>query len=233
MGRLKRERLDGLAEFGARLRELREAAGLSQMKVSELMGFNPTHGYKYILKLEKGSVPNPTLRTIISFLEVCGRDWTDVADALPHAGRRKAEPGKPPARPVEVPAPPARAQAGGPARRDPRPLRVRLRAERIAGRERRAAELWQAVTRTEAAVTRLFRSGSFVKPGTRTAKLERSYAGFIRPCCATLQAYARARPRMVENEVSKLVEPAVESGLDRTLLEEIVRLCREHLSGDG
>ena len=47
------------------------------------MGFNPTHGYKYILKLEKGTVPNPTLRTIVGYLEACGAGWPDVVDVMP------------------------------------------------------------------------------------------------------------------------------------------------------
>ncbi len=67
MGRKKHEALNGLAELGDQLRSIRLKADLSQMRVSELMGFNPTHGYKYILKLEKGTVPNPTLRTVISY----------------------------------------------------------------------------------------------------------------------------------------------------------------------
>jgi transcriptional regulator with XRE-family HTH domain len=226
MGRLKRESLTGLAELGARLRGIREAAGLSQMKVAGLMGFNPTHGYKYILKLEKGTVPNPTLRTIIGFLEVCGADWADLLPGLPHAGfksgaRPRPEPGgeSPPA---AAPAPAAR-----PRPRDPRPLRVRLRAERLAERERRAQTLWNAIARTETAVTRLLRERHLL-PGRR-----REYLAFIRPCCSTLQSLEQARPRVIESETARLVATAARSDLDPAVLTEVVRLCRESLAAIG
>ncbi|MFO7639261.1 MAG: helix-turn-helix transcriptional regulator [bacterium] len=232
MGRLKRESLTGLPRLGARLREIREAAGLSQTKVAELMGFNPTHGYKYILKIEKGTVPNPTLRTIVSFLEVCGADWPGLADALPHAGFKSGARPRPtePPEPTARPAAPARPATGAPARcrrRDPRPLRVRLRDERLAERERRAQELWTAVNRAESAAGQLLRSAA-----PRTGR-HREYLAFVRPCCATLQAFASARPKVIENELSRLTDAAVKAGLDRALLAEITRLCRESLAAAG
>ncbi len=77
-----KSRLDGLAELGSKLRELRLAAGISQMKLAEILGLNPTHGYKYILRLEKGLVPNPTLRTITGYLHACNAGWQDIADII-------------------------------------------------------------------------------------------------------------------------------------------------------
>ncbi|MFO7674905.1 MAG: helix-turn-helix transcriptional regulator [bacterium] len=224
MGRLKRESLTGLAEFGARLRALREQAGLSQMKVAELMGFNPTHGYKYIIKLEKGTVPNPTLRTVVGFLEVCGADWADIAAALPHAGyksgaRPRPAPGKVP---EPEPAPPPKSRP-----RDPRPLRVRLRAERIAERERLTQALYGAVARAEVAVTRLLRERRLL------SSEHRRYLALVRPCCTLLQSLAQARPRAVENEIGRFVAPALAAGLDRALVEAIIRLCRESVAASG
>ncbi|MCX7732899.1 MAG: helix-turn-helix domain-containing protein [candidate division WOR-3 bacterium] len=78
----RKSRLEGLAALGSRLRELRLAAGISQMKLAEILGLNPTHGYKYILRLEKGLVPNPTLRTITGYLHACNAGWQDIADVI-------------------------------------------------------------------------------------------------------------------------------------------------------
>ena len=54
MGRKVRPALHGLEAMGARLKRIRMQSGLSQMKVARLIGFDPSHGYKYILRLEKG-----------------------------------------------------------------------------------------------------------------------------------------------------------------------------------
>ena len=247
MGRLKRESLTGLTGLGERLREIRMAAGLSQMRVAELMGFNPTHGYKYILKLEKGSIPNPTLRTVVSFIEVCGADWPDLVHALPHAnflggrirtegggtdwrkgedGRERTEGGGTEGRGRKredrspFPSLPSPSPAS-PRPRDPRPLRVRLREERIARREQEAQALWNAVSRTEEAAAGLLRTPA------KSPDRSREYRSFIRLCCTTLHAYASARPRAIENELARLTERAARSGLDRTVLEDLARLCRE------
>ncbi|MGQ9708006.1 MAG: helix-turn-helix domain-containing protein, partial [bacterium] len=79
----KRLQLQGLDVLGSRLRELRLRAGISQMKLAEILGLNPTHGYKYILRLEKGLVPNPTMRTITGYLIACGASWQELAAVLP------------------------------------------------------------------------------------------------------------------------------------------------------
>ncbi len=78
----RKPRLEGLIELGSKLRELRLTAGISQMKLAEILGLNPTHGYKYILRLEKGLVPNPTLRTITGYLHACNAGWQDIADII-------------------------------------------------------------------------------------------------------------------------------------------------------
>ncbi len=93
-------RLEGLAELGSKLRELRLNAGISQMKLAEILGLNPTHGYKYILRLEKGLVPNPTLRTITGYLHACNAGWQAIADIitkirLAAGGHEEQQKGKP------------------------------------------------------------------------------------------------------------------------------------------
>ena len=86
MGRKARPAMLGLEALGARLKQVRLQAGLSQMKLAKLIGFDPAHGYKYILRLEKGQVPNPTLRTIAACLEACSSTWQAVVDVLPATG---------------------------------------------------------------------------------------------------------------------------------------------------
>src|SRR5512136_2934823 len=86
MGRKARPAMRGLGALGARLKQIRQQSGLSQMKLAKLIGFDPAHGYKYILRLEKGQVPNPTLRTIAACLEACGAKWQAIVDVLPATG---------------------------------------------------------------------------------------------------------------------------------------------------
>ena len=59
MGRKARPAMAGLEELGFRLKDLRTKAGISQMELSRRIGFDPTHGYKYILRLEKGLSAQP------------------------------------------------------------------------------------------------------------------------------------------------------------------------------
>ena len=227
MGRKKHEALNGLAELGDRLRSVRQKAGLSQMRVSELMGFNPTHGYKYILKLEKGTVPNPTLRTIISYLEACGAGWTEVMDAMPGsaAGPAPAESkSQPPAKQSKKP---GRAKKKTPApepsprRRDPRPLRVRLRAERMAERSRQTRNLWAVVARTEDAVQRLLVSRRVL------TSAHHDYLALVRTVCSTLDAFGTARPRVLDAKLELAIDAAAERNLDRDILLEIATICRQ------
>lgn len=226
MGRKKHEALSGLAELGDRLRSVRLKAGLSQMRVSELMGFNPTHGYKYILKLEKGTVPNPTLRTIISYLEACGAGWTEVMDAMPGSAAGPAPAGpksQPPAKHSKKPGRAKKKPAAPepPRRRDPRPLRVRLRAERMAERSRQTRNLWAVVARTEDAVRRLLISRRVL------TSAHHDYMALVRTICSTLDAFGTARPGVLDAKLERAIVAAAERDLDRDILLEIATVCRQ------
>jgi transcriptional regulator with XRE-family HTH domain len=225
MGRKVRPALHGLVSLGARLRQVRLNSGLSQMKLAKLMGFEPSHGYKYILRLEKGQVPNPTLRTIIAFLESCGARWQDVVDALPSTGKTPS----PATRPLYVapawalgsmttgPRPPAPGPAAAqpPKRRDSRPMREQLRSRRIEERELHTRRFWAGVKQTDEATAALLHSSRV------PSRLHRSYLSFARACCSAIDAFAAARPEVVQRELAKLVQPAVAQGLDRKILLEI------------
>ena len=230
MGRKRHEGLSGLVELGMRLKDVRQKSGLSQMRLSELMGYDPKHGYKYILKLEKGQVPNPTMRTIVSYLESCGSGWSAIADVLPGTGATttasttRPEPREKPRKQLaKEPVTPK----GRPKRRDPRPLRVRLRSEMLAERSRRADEFWALAARADAEAGRLLEA-------RRVVTSERhDYRAFVRPCCSIISAGRSGNPRTVERELSRLVESSVESGLDRETLESIRDTCQRVMSAPG
>lgn len=57
------------------LKKLREQAGLSQAEVAERMGLSRKSGYKYIYRLEKGLIKNPSLLTILNYLDAIGVRW--------------------------------------------------------------------------------------------------------------------------------------------------------------
>jgi transcriptional regulator with XRE-family HTH domain len=231
MGRKVRPALHGLGALGDRLKQVRLHSGLSQMKVSKLMGFDPAHGYKYILRLEKGQVPNPTLRTIVAYLESCGARWRDIVDTLPSTGKVST----PAARPLYVspawasgsmasgPRPPAPAPAAAPAppakRRDSRPMREQLRSQRIEQRELHTRQFWAGIKQADETTAALLRSSRV------TSSLHRAYLSFARACCSAIDAFAPARPEVVQRELAKLIQPAVSQGLDRRILAQIQSGC--------
>jgi transcriptional regulator with XRE-family HTH domain len=236
MGRKHHERLPGLTELGARLKELRTGAGLSQMKLSSLMGFNPAHGYKYIFRLEKGQVPNPTLRTLQSYIAACGKSWQDIVAVLPHVGA----PGVPETRDGSKPAPAAVArtpkamgkEAPAPTPpptptappRDTRPSRVRVKTELLLRRRDQAASFWSRVERAEQATAELLHARRV------PSSLQRRYFAFVRSLCSTLHAYSSAKPSLLEQQVQSAARAAAAQGLDHKLLTEIKDLCRKHLA---
>jgi transcriptional regulator with XRE-family HTH domain len=223
MGRKARPALRGLGVLGARLKQIRQRSGLSQMKLARLIGFDPAHGYKYILRLEKGQVPNPTLRTIAACLEACGAAWQDVADVLPGTGGVDT--------PISVPlssshrtvpgsmAPGPRPSPPLPRHKDPRPMREQLRARRIEQHELHSRRFWSAVRQADAAAAELLRSLR-VSPAQR-----RAYLSFARACCSTIDAFEAARPEVAGRELAKLIQPAVAQGLDRGILSPIQTAC--------
>ena len=234
MGRKVRPALQGLETLGARLKQVRVQSGLSQMKLAKLIGFDPAHGYKYILRLEKGQVPNPTLRTIAACLEACGAQWQAVVDVLPSTGTviapttpqspalsRKSET---PLTSPPVPQPQIdnrKSEMPAPRRRDSRPMREQLRSERIEQRELRTRRFWSGVKQADEATAALLHSLRV------PSSLRRAYLSFARACCSTIDAFAAARPEVAEREIVKLIQPAVAQGLDRRILAQIQSACTQ------
>ncbi|HTW93119.1 MAG TPA: helix-turn-helix transcriptional regulator [bacterium] len=229
MGRKARPALRGLEALGVRLKQIRVQSGLSQMKLAKSIGFDPAHGYKYILRLEKGQVPNPTLRTIAACLEACGASWQAIVDVLPATGTVSSPaPRTPSAAPASAPNPATVAApppAQGPAhplparRRDSRPMREQLRSRRIEEHEQHARRFWLGTKQAEAMTVALLRSLRI------PSSLHRAYLSFTRSCCSTIDAIETARPEVVERELAKLVPPAVTQGLDRALLAQLQSAC--------
>lgn len=220
--------LDSLTALGARLRELRRRVGLSQMKLSGKLGFNPAHGYKYILRIEKGQVPNPTLRTIAAILASCGASWTDVTDVLPGV------PGITPHRPKPKPqkAVPADVRAAGPVlppgetepapkrarRRDGRPVRELLRQRRAEEKSRQAELFWG---RTRAAERRVH---DLLEHLRVPAAARAAYIDYTRAQCRALfdrLGPGPRRPAPAEPGVGKT------AGLDTAVADSIRAICAE------
>ncbi len=221
MGRKRHDKLTGLPALGAKLRQLREKAGLSQMRLAAKMGFAPTHGYKYIFRLEKGQVPNPTLRTIATYLEACGAGWQEIADLLPASATQK-QPIQQPAKHAEVhPEPP-------PARpRDTRPQRLRIRTELLTKRQERAQAFWARFERVEQQIAEVLHKRGVV------SNQQRHYFAFLRSCCLTIDSYSGLKPGLLDQQLGKLVRSAREAGLDEKILLAIRDICLESMSQPG
>jgi transcriptional regulator with XRE-family HTH domain len=245
MGRKVRPALLGLEAMGVRLKQIRAQSGLSQMKLAKLIGFDPAHGYKYILRLEKGQVPNPTLRTIAACLEACGAKWEAIADVLPNTGTVAApgsssivhrpssiiqspDPRPQSLTPIPTPlSPQSRIEnqkseiPAPPRRKDSRPMREQLRSRRIEEHELHARRFWSGTKQAVDATVALLHSLRI------PSSLHRAYLSFARACCSTIDAFEAARPEVAERELAKLVQPAVAQGLDRKLLAQIQSACTQ------
>lgn len=230
MGRKARPAMTGLEALGARLKQVRQQAGLSQMKLAKLIGFEPAHGYKYILRLEKGQVPNPTLRTIAACLEACGAGWQAVVDVLPATGTvvppappqpstASSKPETRPSAPTPQSLPPSPSPPMPPRRKDSRPMREQLRSRRIEQRELRTRRFWSGMKQADEATAALLHSLRV------PSAMHRAYLSFARACCSTIDAFEAARPEAVERELAKLVQPATVQGLDRRVLAQIESAC--------
>jgi transcriptional regulator with XRE-family HTH domain len=226
VGRKKHDKLPGLDQLGARLRELRERAELSQMQLAERMGFDPTHGYKYVFRLEKGQVPNPTLRTITAYLESCGAGWADVTGLLPATtAAPEAEPK--PERPVAKKGRKRSVEQPKPERRDTRPWHIRQREQLVAERARRVQDFWSRAERAERAVADAL-------PGLNVpADQQRHYLAFVRPCCTIIDSYPAAQRRTVDHSISRLIAQRVEAGLDEKSLARVRDICLEAMKPTG
>jgi transcriptional regulator with XRE-family HTH domain len=233
MGRHAHPALAGMDRLGQRLRELRSEAGISQTELARRLGFDPTHGYKYVLRLERGLVPNPTLRTLTGFLAACGVSWDRIVEVLPQttapASSGEPQPDKPPVSESQRPALESAVVQDATLvsrRRDRRPLRERLRAERIAERQQRDRAYWSTVARVEARVRSLLRAARV------RFRSEAAYLAFARTCCGLLGNEA-VKPDMTERELTRQAQAAVQSGLERSLVQQIHSVCLDAFRPSG
>jgi len=60
--------------MGSLLKSMREKAGLFQSDIANALGFKSRTSFTYISRLEKGLIRNPSMRTIIMYLNACGGD---------------------------------------------------------------------------------------------------------------------------------------------------------------
>ena len=60
--------------MGSLLKSMREKAGLFQGDIANALGFKSRTSFTYISRLEKGLIRNPSMRTIIMYLNACGGD---------------------------------------------------------------------------------------------------------------------------------------------------------------
>lgn len=70
------------AELGARMRNLREQAGLSQRALARSMGRESAGWYQLIGRLERGDYQNPGLGLVLDYLRACRASLDDIADLL-------------------------------------------------------------------------------------------------------------------------------------------------------
>jgi len=224
MGRHAHPGLAGMALLGAKLRELRVRAGISQMMLAGRLGFDPKHGYKYILRLEKGQVPNPTLRTIAGYLEACSAKWQEIVDVMPSGALdsvQKSESAAPLASAPAAPVPPAAEPPAPVKRHDSRPLREQLRTRRIEERSEHARRFWQSVRKAEEQTRTLLRSLRI------TSTSHPGYLAFTRSCCHALDT-----PGAAQNDIARQIQTGTKQGLDRAVLERIQAICTEAIRPD-
>lgn len=203
-------RLEGLAELGSKLRQLRLNAGISQMKLAEILGLNPTHGYKYILRLEKGLVPNPTLRTITGYLHACNAGWQAIADIitkirLAARGHEEQQKGKP-----SLTATPPLAESA--------PLPAATPSVLPSTSELAQEKFWQLVDQAvDRARTQLF----VPNPSPVTW---RTIFTYIRSVCRLIALSPR---ESLNSQLEHLIELTTRQGLEPDLLLRLQNICLE------
>jgi transcriptional regulator with XRE-family HTH domain len=69
-------------EMGARLRNLRLGAGLTQDELAERMGYSSTGKRMALQRLETGRIRKPTLEMVARYLQGCGKRWQSITDLL-------------------------------------------------------------------------------------------------------------------------------------------------------
>lgn len=206
----KKHALQGLDALGSRLREIRIKAKISQMKLAELLGLNPTHGYKYILRLEKGLVPNPTLRTITGFLAACGATWKDIADVLPSIGINPAAESKPtPSEPVIIP----------PAKSSIEAISwVGALPDESGVKKLFSEQFWRQVKIAQDHIWDLLRISH------QTGVKRRHYFTFVRSVCALIAQF-NTDPKALNSALKNISQRAAKQGLEPQILNQIKQVC--------
>jgi len=69
-------------EVGARLRQLRLQAGLTQTEVASAMGRPGSSGKSYVCQIERGYMPGLTFNAVMDFLNACGADASAIVDVI-------------------------------------------------------------------------------------------------------------------------------------------------------
>jgi transcriptional regulator with XRE-family HTH domain len=64
------------------LSKIRKKADLSQSEVVKRIGMSHMSGYSYISYLETGIKKNPSLVTILHYLQTCGANWKEFFSKL-------------------------------------------------------------------------------------------------------------------------------------------------------
>lgn len=248
MKKAEAKTLQGLEPLGTRLKELRVNAGLSQARLAQRMGFQPAHGYKYVFRLEKGLVRNPTLRTITAYLAGCGVGWDALSGVLPgfRCGADTSlgptgKPGKPteekarslrrgPDRDSRPAVPELEADLTfrrGPATpadptirsQESQPLRVRLRESLKLRRSERFRDFWFKVERAEDAVAKVLHEERVVTSAWR------DYFALARSLLLMIQTYASARPDTAERQMENAMNAPNVKGLDERIARKVKSVC--------
>ncbi len=214
----RKARLSGLVSLGARLKGLRTKAGFSQMQLAKMLGLNPKHGYKYILRLEKGVVPNPTIRTITGYLNACNATWQEIADVLSEITLTAPAPGADEQKPEPIVTHPYR-----PGKTPPVLLFSNHPADRVTTPDSGATEpntreqFWQLVNKA------LDQGFEELRPLTISPRVRRLYHSFIRSACLLI---ARS-PKDIEQQLAKLALQIEKQGADREILNRLQTICRQ------
>jgi len=80
--RRSKETFKFTSEMGARLRELRLKAGVTQQELAVLMGRQGKGNAFLISRFENGHVPYPSFGFVADYLRACKASFTDIADLL-------------------------------------------------------------------------------------------------------------------------------------------------------
>ncbi|MEO0115826.1 MAG: helix-turn-helix transcriptional regulator [candidate division WOR-3 bacterium] len=64
-------------EMAEKLKASRRKANLKQREVADLLGLKSKYGRSFIARLENELIRNPSLRTVLDYLRICGASWVE------------------------------------------------------------------------------------------------------------------------------------------------------------